>query len=396
MALAKRTSTISKSLTLAITSKANKMKEQGIDVIGFGAGEPDFNTPSFIIDAAKEALDKGFTKYTANSGTPALKKAICEKFLKDNNLTYAPNQIIVSNGAKHSLYNTMLAIVEQGDEVIIPAPFWLTYPELVKMCDGTPIILDTKDDEFKLTPEKLQSAITDKTKAVIINSPCNPTGVVYTKQELWALAKVLEQTEIYIISDEIYENIIYNGAKHYSIAEYSEKIYKQTIVINGASKTYSMTGWRIGYLAADAEIAKAIDKMQSHCTSNANSIAQYATVAALSTQSTFLQEMVKTFDARRKMIVDFVNSRQGLSCPNPQGAFYVMINISSIFGKSIDGKLIDSALKAAELMLEYARIAVVPCESFGAPEYVRLSYAISNEDIKKGLNRLKEFLDNLK
>ena len=396
MALAKRTSKISKSLTLAITSKANKMKEQGIDVIGFGAGEPDFNTPSFIIDSAKEALDKGFTKYTANSGTPALKKAICDKFLKDNNLTYAPNQIVVSNGAKHSLYNAMLAIIEQGDEVIIPAPFWLTYPELVKMCDGTPMIVDTKDDGFKLTPEKLQAAITDKTKAVIINSPSNPTGVVYTKQELWALAKVLEQTDIYIISDEIYENIIYNGAKHYSIAQYSEKIYKQTIVINGASKTYSMTGWRIGYLAADAEIAKAIDNMQSHCTSNANSIAQYATVAALSTQSTFLQEMVKTFDSRRKLIVDFVNSTQGLSCPNPQGAFYVMINISNIFGKSIDGKVIDSSLKAAELMLEYARIAVVPCESFGAPEYVRLSYAISNEDIKKGLDRLKEFLDNLK
>jgi aspartate aminotransferase len=396
MALAKRTSQISKSLTLAITSKANKMKEEGIDVVGFGAGEPDFNTPSFIIDAAKEALDKGFTKYTANSGTPALKKAICDKFLKDNNLNYAPNQIVVSNGAKHSLYNAMLAIIEQGDEVIIPAPFWLTYPELVKMCEGTPVIVDTKDDKFKLTPQKLESAITPRTKAIIINSPCNPTGVVYTKEELWALAQVLEKTDIYIISDEIYEKIIYNGAKHYSIAQYSEKIYKQTIVINGASKTYSMTGWRIGYLAADAEIARAIDNIQSHCTSNANSIAQYATIAALNTQSSFLQEMVKTFDERRKIIVDFVNSTKDLSCPNPQGAFYVMINISSIFGKSIDGKVIDSALKAAELMLEYARIAVIPCESFGAPDYIRLSYAISKEDIQKGLKRLEEFLNVLR
>ncbi len=396
MALAKRTSKISKSLTLAITSKANKMKEEGIDVVGFGAGEPDFNTPAFIIDAAKEALDKGYTKYTANSGTPVLKKAICDKFFRDNELTYAPNQIVVSNGAKHSLYNAMLAIVEQGDEVIIPAPFWLTYPELVKMCDGTPVIVDTKDDGFKLTPDKLEQAITDKTKAVIINSPSNPTGVVYTKEELWALAEVLEKTEIYIISDEIYEKIIYNGIKHYSIAQYSPKIYKQTIVINGASKTYSMTGWRIGYLAADIDIVRAIDNMQSHCTSNANSIAQYATVAALNTKSNFLDEMVKTFDGRRKMIIDFVNSCEGLSCPNPQGAFYVMINISNIFGKSIDGKVIDSSLKAAELMLEYARIAVVPCESFGAPEYVRLSYAISNQDIEKGLKRLKEFLNNLK
>lgn len=396
MALAKRTSQISKSLTLAITSKANKMKEEGIDVVGFGAGEPDFNTPSFIIDAAKEALDKGFTKYTANSGTPALKKAICDKFLKDNNLNYAPNQIVVSNGAKHSLYNAMLAIIEQGDEVIIPAPFWLTYPELVKMCEGTPVIVDTKDDKFKLTPKKLESAITPRTKAIIINSPCNPTGVVYSKEELWALAQVLEKTDIYIISDEIYEKIIYNGAKHYSIAQYSEKIYKQTIVINGASKTYSMTGWRIGYLAADAEIARAIDNIQSHCTSNANSIAQYATIAALNTHSSFLQEMVKTFDERRRIIVDFVNSTKDLSCPNPQGAFYVMINISSIFGKSIDGKVIDSALKAAELMLEYARIAVIPCESFGAPDYIRLSYAISKEDIQKGLKRLEEFLNTLR
>ncbi|HEY8390201.1 MAG TPA: pyridoxal phosphate-dependent aminotransferase [Clostridia bacterium] len=395
MALAKRTLKISQSLTLAITAKAKKMKDEGIDVIGFGAGEPDFNTPEVIIDAAKEALDKGFTKYTPNSGMPILKKAICEKFLKDNNLTYSPDQIVVSNGAKHSLYNIMLALVEEGDEVIIPAPFWLTYPELVKMCDGTPVIVDTKDDNFKLTPKKLKSAITSKTKAVIINSPSNPTGVVYSKEELWALAEVLEKTDIYIISDEIYEKIIYDGCKHYSIAEYSDKIKKQSIVVNGASKSYSMTGWRIGYLAADTEIAKAIDNMQSHCTSNANSIAQYATVAALHMQDDFIKEMVNTFDARRKLIVDFVNSIPGLSCPNPQGAFYVMINISSIFGKSIDGKVIDSALKAAELMLEYARIAVVPCESFGAPEYIRLSYAVSEKDIKEGLNRLKEFLNQL-
>lgn len=396
MALAKRTTQISSSLTLAITAMAKKMKAEGIDVVGFGAGEPDFNTPDYIIEAAKEALDQGFTKYTASSGMPQLKEAICQKFLNDNNLKYQPSQIVVSNGAKHSLYNAMLAIIEQGDEVIMPAPYWLTYPELVKMCDGTPVIVDTKDDGFKLTPEKLRQAITDKTKAIIINSPSNPSGIVYTQDELWALAEVIEQTDIYVISDEIYEKLIYDDYQHYSIASYSPKLYKQTIVINGVSKTYSMTGWRIGYLAADQEIAQAIDKMQSHSTSNANSISQYATVAALSHKSDFLSEMLKTFDERRKMIVDFVNQCPDLSCPEPKGAFYVMVNISKIFGKSIDGKVIDSAHKAAELMLQYAKIAVVPCESFGAPEYIRLSYATSKDDIQKGLSRLKEFINNLK
>lgn len=395
MALAQRTKNITKSLTLAITSKAKRMKEEGIDVVNFGAGEPDFNTPSFIVDAAKYALDMGMTKYTPNSGTPLLKKAICDKLLRDNNLTYIPEQIVVSNGAKHSLYNAMLALIEQGDEVIIPAPYWLTYPELVKLCEGTPVIVNTESDGFKLTPQKLADAITPRTKAIIINSPCNPSGIVYSKEELWALAAVLEKTDIYIISDEIYEKIIYN-ASHFSIAAYSPKIYNQTVLVNGASKTYSMTGWRIGYLACNREIAKAIDNLQSHCTSNANSIAQYASAIALNTQNGFLTKMVNTFDERRKIIVEFVNSIEGLSCPIPQGAFYVMINIKSMFGKKYEGHIIDSAQTAAELLLEYARIAVVPCESFGAPEYIRLSYAISKEDIIKGLNWLKEFSQKIK
>ncbi|HEY8423697.1 MAG TPA: pyridoxal phosphate-dependent aminotransferase [Clostridia bacterium] len=396
MALAKRTAQISSSLTLAITAMAKKMKAEGIDVVGFGAGEPDFNTPEYIIEAAKEALDKGFTKYTANSGMPQLKEAICQKFLRDNGLKYEPSQIIVSNGAKHSLYNAMLALVDQGDEVIIPAPYWLTYPELVKMCDGTPVIVDTQEDGFKLTPEKLKKAITPKTKAIIINSPSNPSGVVYTKEELWALAEVLENTDIYVISDEIYEKLIYDGYKHYSIASYSPKLYKQTIVVNGVSKTYSMTGWRVGYLAADKEIVQAIDKMQSHSTSNACSISQYATVRALNAESSeFLEKMLKTFDERRKLIVDFVNSSPYLWCPEPKGAFYVMVNISKIFGKSIDGQVINSAQRAAELMLQYAKVAVVPCESFGAPEFIRLSYATSKEEIQKGLQRLQEFLEKV-
>ncbi|HEY8443346.1 MAG TPA: pyridoxal phosphate-dependent aminotransferase [Clostridia bacterium] len=396
MALAKRTAKISSSLTLAITAMAKKMKAEGIDVVGFGAGEPDFNTPEYIIDAAKEALDKGFTKYTASSGMPQLKEAICKKFLVDNGLKYEPSQIIVSNGAKHSLYNAMLAIIDPGDEVIIPAPYWLTYPELVKMCDGEPVIVDTVEDGFKLTPEKLKKAITPKTKAIIINSPSNPTGIVYTKEELWALAEVIEKTDIYVISDEIYEKLVYDGYQHYSIAAYSPKLYKQTIVVNGVSKTYSMTGWRIGYLAADKEIAQAIDNMQSHSTSNASSISQYATIAALTQESDFLDKMVKTFDERRRLIVDYINSLPYVWCLEPKGAFYVMVNISKIFGKTIEGESIDSAQKAAELMLKHAKIAVVPCESFGAPEYIRLSYATSKDDIQKGLGRLKEFLENLK
>jgi aspartate aminotransferase len=396
MALAKRTAQISSSLTLAITAMAKKMRAEGIDVVGFGAGEPDFNTPEYIIDAAKEALDKGFTKYTASGGMPQLKEAICQKFLEDNGLKYEPSQIIVSNGAKHSLYNAMLALVDEGDEVVIPAPYWLTYPELVKMCGGTPVIADTQEDGFKLTPQKLQKAITAKTKALVLNSPSNPSGIVYTQEELWALAEIIEKTDIYVISDEIYEKLVYDGYKHYSVAAYSPKLYKQTVVVNGVSKTYSMTGWRIGYLAADKEIAQAIDKMQSHCTSNAGSISQYASVAALSQKTDFLDKMVKTFDERRKIIVEFINSLPYVWCPEPKGAFYVMVNISKIFGKTIDGQVIDSAQKAAELMLKVAKIAVVPCESFGAPECVRLSYAISKEDILKGLNRFKEFLESLK
>lgn len=396
MALAKRTAQISSSLTLAITAMAKKMKAEGIDVVGFGAGEPDFNTPEYIIDAAKEALDKGFTKYTPNSGIPQLKEAICKKFLEDNGLKYELSQIIVSNGAKHSLYNAMLALVDEGDEVIIPSPYWLTYPELVKMCGGIPVFVDTQEDGFKLTPKKLQEAITPKTKALILNSPSNPSGIVYTQEELWALAEVIEKTGIYVISDEIYEKLVYDGYKHYSIAAYSPKLYKQTIVVNGVSKTYSMTGWRIGYLAADKEIAQAIDNMQSHCTSNASSISQYATVAALNQKTDFLDKMVKTFDERRKLIVELINALPYVSCIEPKGAFYVMVNISKILGKTIEGQVIDSAQKAAELLLKVAKIAVVPCESFGAPEFIRLSYAISKEDIQKGLNRFKEFLENVK
>ena len=395
MSISKRASQISPSLTLAITAKAKKMSAEGISVIGFGAGEPDFNTPDYIIEAAKKALDDGMTKYTPAAGIMPLREAICAKLERDNGLSYAANQIVVSNGAKHSLFNVMEAIVDDGDEVIIPAPFWLTYPELVKMAGGVPVIVNTEEqNHFKITPDALRAAITDKTKAFILNSPSNPTGTVYEKEELFALAEVLEEAGIYVISDEIYEKLVYDGKKHYSIASYSEKLKEKTIVVNGMSKSYAMTGWRIGYLAAPLAIAKAIDSVQSHATSNPNSIAQYAALAALNGGEDFLSEMVKTFDERRKFMVERVNAIDGLSCKTPMGAFYVLVNVSELLGKKYGEKLVSNTVELADAMLE-AGVAVVPGISFGADEYIRLSYAISLTDIEEGLKRIEGFVRDM-
>ena len=395
--ISKRAANIAESQTLAIAAKANKLKAEGKDIVSFTVGEPDFNTPDYIIAAAVDALKKGMTKYTASAGTLEFRKAICEKFKKDNKLNYSPENIVVSNGAKHSLHNIMQAVVDKGDEVIIPAPYWLTYPELVRVADGVPKFVKTSEKSgFKLTPEALEKAITKKTRAIIINSPSNPTGTVYTKGELYALAAVLEKYEdIYIISDEIYEKLVYNGAEHHSIAGYSPKIFERTIVVNGVSKTYSMTGWRIGYLAANAKVAKAIDNMQSHTTSNPNSIAQYATVAALNAGGDFISKMRAEFDRRRKYMVKRVRKIRGLSAREPDGAFYVMVNVSKLFGKSFNGKFIRTAQDVGELFIENAGAAVVPGEAFGAPKHVRLSYAISFEDIVKGLNSIAEFVGKL-
>ena len=397
MIISKKVSGISPSLTLEITAKAKKMKAEGISVISFGAGEPDFNTPDYIIEAAKKALDIGFTKYTPASGMAELKKAVCEKFEKDNGLTYKPEQIVISTGAKSSLYHAVCAIIEEGDEVIIPSPYWLTYPELVKLAGGTCIYVETsKKDGYVVNACDIEKVITPKTKCIILNSPNNPTGAVYGEKVLKDIAKLCEKYGIYVISDEIYEKLIYENEKHYSIANASEYMKEHTVVVNGMSKTYSMTGWRIGYLAAPLSIAKAISSMQSHTTSNACSISQYASVAALTSDKgeQFVEKMQKVFDERRKYMIRTIKEIKGLNCTEPKGAFYVLCDVSAFYGKKFGDTVIDGSLKFADCALKKG-VALIPGIAFGADDCVRLSYAISEEDIKEGLIRLKAFTEEL-
>ncbi len=396
MEATERVKNIAPSLTLEITAKAKKMKAEGISVIGFGAGEPDFNTPDYINDAAKKAIDIGFTKYTAASGMPELKRAVCEKFRKDNHLEYTEDQIVISSGAKSSLFHAIEAIVQEGDEVLLPSPYWLTYPELVALAGGKTVYVPaSKENGYKVTVNDLQKALTPKTKALIFNSPNNPTGAVYSEEEVRKIAAFVEETGIYVIADEIYEKLVYGGAKHYSIAQYSEKVKEQTIVINGVSKTYSMTGWRIGYLAAPKNIAKAIGSMQSHTASNPCSIAQYATVAALSGGEDFIEKMIKTFDERRRYMYDRLSHMKGVDCAKPEGAFYVFADVSALYGKSFDGEKIEGSLQFASAALKKG-VALIPGIAFGDDKSIRLSYAISMEDIKEGLNRLEQFISELK
>jgi len=394
MELSKKYCSISASPTLAIDSKFKAMKAEGVDVVGFGAGEPDFETPDHIKASAIEAINKGVTRYTPASGTLDLKKAICRKFERENGLTYEPSQIVVSNGAKHSLVNVMGAILNPGDEVIIPAPFWVSYIEMVRINDGVPMILETSEENnFKFTAKELEEAITPKTKAIILNSPSNPTGMVYTADELKEIAEVCVKKDIFVISDEIYEHLIYEG-KHVSIASFGEEIKKRTIIVNGLSKTYAMTGWRIGYTASSPEIAKVMSNVQSHATSNPNSIAQYASVTALDGGLDFVTDMKKEYLVRRNYMVDRINSIEGISCKKPQGAFYVMMNIKKLFGKTFCGCEINSSEDFANALLDKAKVALVPCEGFCAPGYLRWSYATSMENIKLGLDRLEKFLNN--
>ena len=395
--IARKMTTISPSLTLAISAKAKAMKAAGEPVVSFGVGEPDFNTPENIIGAAKAALDAGQTKYTPSSGLPALKKAICEKFEKDNGLSYEPSQIIVSNGAKHSIFNACYAVLNDGDEVIIPAPYWLTYPEVVKVCGGVPVYLQTKkENKFKFTAEELKAAITPKTKMLIFNSPSNPTGAVYTEEEVRAIAKICEEAEIFVLADEIYEKLCYNGAKPFSIAKFSEKMKDLTITVNGVSKTYAMTGWRIGYLAAPKDVAKAIDSFQSHATSNACSISQYATIEALSSPEEEVQKMVSVFAKRREKILKLIAKIDGVEGVEPDGAFYVMLVVGGLYGKSYQGKPINGSIEFADALLEAEKVATIPGVSFGADDCLRLSYSLSEEDIEEGLARIKRFVENLK
>lgn len=393
--LSNKSLSISPSSTLAIDAKFKSMKEKGIDVVGFGAGEPDFDTPKHIKEAAIKAIHEGFTKYTPASGMLKLKEAVCKKFKQDNGLDYKPSQIVISNGAKHSLVNAFMAICNPGDEVIIPAPFWVSYPEMVKLADGVPVIIPTTEENgFKFTIEQIENAVTPKTKAIVLNSPSNPTGMVYTAEELKKIAEFAVARNIYVISDEIYEKLVYDDTKHVSIASFGDDIKELTIVVNGVSKTYAMTGWRIGYTASNERIAKVMGNMQSHATSNPNSIAQVAAIAALEGPQDDIEVMKKAFQERRDYMVNRINSIDGLSCKKPEGAFYVMMNITKILNKEYYGRMITNSDEFADILLEKAKVALVPGSGFGAEGYVRWSYATSMENIVEGLNRVEKFIKN--
>ena len=396
--LAKRIRTISPSQTLAISAKAKAMKAAGENVINFGVGEPDFPTPDYIVEAAVRALHEGKTKYTPSSGLPALRSAVCEKFRRENGLIYEPSQIIVSNGAKHSIFNVCYALVDEGDEVIIPSPYWLTYPEVVKTCGGVPVFVEgSKENGFKITAEQLETAVTPKTKLLIFNSPCNPTGAVYSEEEVRALAAVCEKHGIFVLSDEIYEKLIYTDARPFSMAAVSDRMKELTITVNGVSKTFAMTGWRIGYLAAPKAIAKAIDSFQSHATSNACSIAQCATIEALTSpvSEEKIKEMCAIFASRRAAAVERIAKMKDVYCIVPEGAFYVMLVVSGVYGKKCGEKVLASSADFAEALLETEKVAVVPGAPFGADDCVRLSYSLSMEDMLEGLGRIEAFLKGL-
>ena len=385
--IARRAASLSASLTLVIDSKAKEMKAQGEDVVGFGAGEPDFDTPQHIKDAAAAALAAGFTKYTPSSGIPELRQAIADKFLRENGLTYKPSQIIVSNGGKHSCYNVILATCQEGDEVIIPAPYWLSYPEMVKLAGALPVILETTDQtEFKVTPAQLREAITSKTRLFVLNSPSNPTGSVYTPDEIKALGDICVEKGVLIMSDEIYEHLTYDGAQVKSVASFSQAHYDHTIIVHGFAKAWSMTGWRLGFLAAPEPIAKAIDAIQSHSTSNPCSFAQKGGVAALTGSQAHLPGWLAEYAKRRTRAWEILNAMPGVSCVNSKGAFYLFPNISKTGLKSAD---------FCARLLEQEKVAAVPGIAFGADDYIRISYATSLANIEKGLGRMDRFVRSL-
>ena len=396
--LAKRTALIKPSPTLAITAKAKAMKAEGIDVVGFGAGEPDFDTPENIKEAAIRAIKEGFTKYTAVPGIDELKDAIIEKYRAEQGLSYERSEVIVSCGAKHTLYNIAMVLFEEGDEVIIPAPYWVTYPDQAVLCGAKPVFIYTKEEnEFKVLPEQLEEAITDRTKAIILNYPSNPTGATYTKEELERLAEVIlkKNPNMWIISDEVYEKIIYDGRRHVSIATISDEVKARTLVVNAVSKTYSMTGWRIGWMCGNREVVAAMSKIQSQSTSNPTSIAQKAAVEALTGPQDAVEKMRKAFEERRNYIVERLNSMPGVSCFKPHGAFYVFPNFSGVYGKSYKGKKIENSMDFAAYLLEEYKVAIVPGAAFGDDNCARLSYATSMDNIKKGLDRIEEAIKNL-
>ncbi|APF23381.1 pyridoxal phosphate-dependent aminotransferase [Clostridium butyricum] len=397
MNLSKKAGNISPSITLSITAKANELKVQGVDVVSFGAGEPDFNTPQNIINSAIKAMQDGKTKYTPAGGILELKKTICKKFKEDNGLDYTTDQITISTGAKQCLANVFMAILNPGDEILIPIPYWVSYPELVKLADGVPVFVETlKENNYKYTIEDLEKAVSDKTKAILINSPNNPTGTIYNREELIEIAEFAKKHDLLIISDEIYEKLIYDGEKHISIASLSEDAFERTVVINGVSKTYAMTGWRLGYMAASKEITKLMTSIQSHMTSNVNTIAQYAAIEALNGPIEDLNTMVKEFERRRNFMVDRLSKIDGVSIIKPSGAFYIMVNISSYFNTTFKGEEIKNSLDFSRVLLDEEKVAVIPGAGFGLDEYIRLSYATSMDIIETGIDRIAMFINKIK
>jgi aspartate aminotransferase len=387
MEISERAAQLTPSLTLSIDSKAKAMKAEGIDVCGFGAGEPDFDTPEHIKAAAIEALQAGFTKYTPSAGIPELRAAIAEKLATDNGLTYRPGQVVVSNGAKHSCYNAILATCQPGDEVIIPSPYWVSYPDMVRLVGAEPVIVPTMErNNWKMRPEDFENAMTPRTKMLIMNSPCNPTGSVYTREELEAIVEVASGEDIYILSDEIYEKLVYDDAKHVSIASLSKEAYDLTITVNGFSKSYAMTGWRLGYMAAPEAVAKAVDSIQSHTTANPSSFSQRGALAALKGDQQAVADMREEFDMRRNYMIDRLSKIPNVTAVKPQGAFYVLVNVSQLGLTSQN---------FADRLLSKANVAVVPGAAFGDDRTIRLSYATSIDIIKKGLDRLQDFCRTL-
>lgn len=396
LTISHRCQNIAPSVTLQIDARAKEMRAAGLDVIGFGAGEPDFPTPQHICDAAKEALDLGMTRYTPAAGTKELRKAICEKLRRDNDMTYTYGDILVSSGAKHTLFTILQGIIDPGDEVLIPTPCWVSYPEMVRMAGGVPIFIPADEStNFIPTSRDIASRVTRRTKAIIITSPSNPNGSVWEQEQLQFVADLAVSHPFYVISDEIYEKLIYDGRKHLSIAQLGEQIKAQTFLVNGMSKAYAMTGWRIGYVAGPRHEITAMANFQSQATSNANTIAQYAAMKALQGDQSCVDEMVKEFEKRRNLMVDRINAIPGVSCRKPQGAFYIMMNIKQLLGRTYNGRVLESSMDFAELLLAEKQVAVVPGVAFEAEGYCRLSYAVSADQINRGLDRIDEFVRTL-
>lgn len=396
MRISKKCQAVQGSVTLAIDAKAKQMKAEGKDVVSFGAGEPDFQTPQYIIDAAIKALNDGKTKYTAAAGLPELRKAICKYTKNSIGTEYEFDQVVVSNGAKQAIFNALQAILNPGEEVIIFSPFWVSYPEMVKMADGVPVFVETIQEQgFKIDFDALEKAITPKTAAIILNTPSNPTGAIIPEADVRKIAEVVKKYDLMVISDEIYDTLLYDGEKHFSITQIDDEMKERTILINGMSKAFAMTGWRIGYSISNKQIAKMIGNYQSHATSNPNTIAQYATLAAVENENKDFEKMLKEFDRRRKYMVETVNSIDGLSVQTPKGAFYAMVSIKNIIGKKFNGKVINGSMDFAEILLDETMTAVVPGNAFGIDDHIRLSYATSMENIEKGLSRIKKFAEGL-